>query len=317
MSRAAGGRARIERIFEALAAAYPGRVAGGPAAAVPAAAPAAGNGPASDRTCEGREGREGPARAASPPLNWSPDPFRELISTILSQRTLDANTDRAAARLFALADSASAIAALDEARLAEAIRPANFYRTKARTIRACCRVLLERFGGTVPRGMADLLALPGVGRKTANCVRYFAFGEPALVIDTHAHRVANRLGLVRTASPDDTEARLSPRLPPERWGPFTDLLVEHGKRVCRPIGPRCDACAVRAFCRRVGVARRSVAARDRRPPREPGACGPSRGGCGGPSPGAASSRGSRKEAGPRRQPAPGGRARRANRARGA
>lgn len=190
------------------------------------------------------------------PLNWSPDPFRELVSTILSQRTLDANTDRAAARLFALAATPQKVAALPTRTIAAAVRPANFYRTKARTLKACCRMLLERFGGEVPRGMADLLSLPGVGRKTANCVRYFAFGEPGLIIDTHAHRVANRLGLVRTADPDETEARLAPRLPPDRWGPFTDLLLEHGKAVCRPIGPRCDGCVARRLCRRVGVSPR-------------------------------------------------------------
>jgi endonuclease III len=193
-------------------------------------------------------------QARTPPLDRSRDPFRELVTTILSQRTLDANTERAAARLFALAATPEAMVALPEATLAEAIRPANFYRTKARTLVACCRMLLARFGGTVPRAMADLLALPGVGRKTANCVRHFAFGEPALIVDTHVHRVATRLGLVRTASPDAAEARLARRLPGSRWRPFTDLLLEHGKRVCRPINPRCDACVVRALCRRVGVA---------------------------------------------------------------
>jgi endonuclease III len=197
----------------------------------------------------------------TPPVDWSRDPFRELVTTILSQRTLDANTERAATRLFALAATPEALVALPEAALADAIRPANFYRTKARTLRACCQMLLARFGGTVPRAMGDLLALPGVGRKTANCVRHFAFGEPALVIDAHVHRVANRLGLVRTASPDATEARLTRRLPASRWRPFTDLLLEHGKRVCRPIGPRCDACVVRALCRRVGVAGRHAGKR--------------------------------------------------------
>jgi endonuclease III len=192
--------------------------------------------------------------AETPPADRSRDPFRELVTTILSQRTLDANTERAATRLFAVAATPEAVAALPEAALADAIRPANFYRTKARTLRACCETLLARFGGAVPRDTADLLDLPGVGRKTANCVRHFAFGEPALVVDTHVHRVANRLGLVRTASPDATEARLARRLPASRWRPFTDLLLEHGKRVCRPIGPRCDGCVVRALCRRVGVA---------------------------------------------------------------
>ncbi len=257
VSAGAEGDARAGRIFEALAAAYPDRLPGAAVAGrpVPGAVPRVEGAGALPGERRGGHGRQVESAGAGPaaPVNWSADPFRELISTILSQRTLDANTERAAARLFALADTPEAIASLPEAALAEAIRPANFYRTKARTLKACCRTLLERFGGTVPRAMADLLALPGVGRKTANCVRYFAFGEPALVIDTHAHRVANRLGLVRTTSPDDTEARLTPRLPADRWGPFTDLLVEHGKRVCRPIAPRCDACVVRRDCRRVGV----------------------------------------------------------------
>ncbi len=133
------------------------------------------------------------------------------------------------------------------------IYPVGFYRTKARVILGICRDLLDRFGGRVPDEIDDLLTLKGVGRKTANLVVTMGYGKPGICVDTHVHRISNRLGYVRTRTPEETEMALRAKLPKRYWIGYNDLLVTFGQNVCTPISPRCSTCPVRALCRRVGV----------------------------------------------------------------
>jgi endonuclease III len=184
-----------------------------------------------------------------------PDPFRILIACLLSLRTKDETTGPAAARLFALGRTPAAILRLTPRRIERAIFPVGFYRTKARVIRGVCRDLLARFGGKVPGGLDALLTLKGVGRKTANLVVTMGFGSPGICVDTHVHRISNRLGFVRTKSPDQTELALRKKLPRRHWIELNDLLVAFGQNVCQPLSPRCSTCPVRVLCRRVGVTR--------------------------------------------------------------
>jgi len=181
------------------------------------------------------------------------DPFRVLIACILSLRTQDATTGPAAARLFAMADTPAAMLRLPARRIAQLIYPVGFYRTKARVILGLCRDLLERFAGRVPDDIDALLTLKGVGRKTANLVVTMGFNKPGICVDTHVHRISNRLGYVRTRNPEETEMALRARLPRRFWIGYNDLLVSFGQNVCTPLSPRCSTCPVRALCRRVGV----------------------------------------------------------------
>jgi endonuclease III len=181
------------------------------------------------------------------------DPFRVLIACILSLRTQDTTTGPAAARLFAVADTPAAMVRLAATRIARLIYPVGFYRTKARVIRALCHDLLERFDGRVPDEIDALLTLKGVGRKTANLVVTMGFNKPGICVDTHVHRISNRLGYVRTTTPEKTELALRERLPRRFWIGYNDLLVSFGQNVCTPISPRCSTCPVSALCRRLGV----------------------------------------------------------------
>jgi endonuclease-3 len=180
--------------------------------------------------------------------NHAENPFQVLVGTVLSQRTRDANTDRASARLFARYPDAASLARAPQRKVEELIRATGFYRAKARNIRATANEILGRWGGTVPRDIESLLSLPGVGRKTANCVLVFGFGEPAIPVDTHVHRIANRLGVVRTKTPEETETELRKLLPRTYWIPINPLLVQHGQNLCRPIGPRCPECPIVELC---------------------------------------------------------------------
>jgi len=181
------------------------------------------------------------------------DPFRVLIACILSLRTQDTTTGPAADRLFALADTPSAMLRLDARTIARIIYPVGFYRTKARVILGICRDLLDRFDGRVPDDIDALLTLNGVGRKTANLVVTMGFAKPGICVDTHVHRISNRLGYVRTRNPEETEMALRARLPRRYWIGYNDLLVGFGQNVCTPVSPRCSTCPVRALCPRVGV----------------------------------------------------------------
>jgi len=185
-----------------------------------------------------------------------PDPFRILVSCILSLRTKDEVTYPATERLFAKASDPEGMLKLTSAAIAKAIYPAGFYRTKAKQIRAISGILLSRHGGQVPDTIEELLQLPGVGRKTANLTVTLGFGKPGICVDTHVHRITNRLGWVTTKTPDDTEAALRLSLPKRWWIPINETLVRHGQQVCKPISPLCSACLVARVCPKLGVDRR-------------------------------------------------------------
>jgi endonuclease III len=182
------------------------------------------------------------------------DPFEVLISTMLSAQTRDPVTAAASARLFAVARTPATLARLPVKRIERLIYPVSFYRHKARHVKETCRILVDRHGGQVPGTMAELLTLPGVGRKTANLVLILSFrSQQNICVDTHVHRISNRLGWVQTRTPEDTEQALY-RVTHRRWWPFINLyLVTWGQNVCRPVYPRCDACVIRPHCARAGV----------------------------------------------------------------
>jgi endonuclease-3 len=182
-------------------------------------------------------------------------PFRILIATILSLRTKDTLTAVVAPRLFAAADTPEAMLALDEEQIAKLIYPVGFYRTKARSIRQICALLIERHGGQVPADLNALLALPGVGRKTANLVLTAGYGLPGICVDTHVHRICNIWGYVKTKNPEGTELALRAKLPPEYWLAINGLLVTLGQNICHPTSPRCSACPIASYCPRIGVVR--------------------------------------------------------------
>lgn len=184
------------------------------------------------------------------------DPFQVLISTLLSARTQDATTAAASARLFKVARAPRTMGALSVKQIERLIYPVSFYRHKARHVKATCRILVDRFGSRVPGTMEELLTLPGVGRKTANLVLILAFKSARnICVDTHVHRISNRLGWVKTRTPDETEQALYAATA-SRWWPSINLyLVTWGQNVCRPMYPRCGACMIREFCPKIGVTR--------------------------------------------------------------
>ncbi len=179
---------------------------------------------------------------------WDRDPFQALIKCILSLRTQDPVTDAAAERLFAVARTPQQLAGADPAVVEKLIFPVGMFRRKAVGIIEIARQLLARFDGETPAEIDELLTLPGVGRKTANLVRSFAFHLDAICVDTHVHRITNRWGLVRSRTPDETECELREVLPPEYWSPVNAQLVQHGQQICRPIGPRCGGCFLAGLC---------------------------------------------------------------------
>jgi endonuclease-3 len=184
------------------------------------------------------------------------DPFQILIATLLSARTQDATTHAASTRLFRRARTPRTMARLSVKEIETLIYPVSFYRNKARHVKACCEMLVERFHGRVPSTMEELVALPGVGRKTANLVLILGFKSVRnICVDTHVHRISNRLGWVRTKLPEETEQALY-RNTAQRWWPYINLyLVTWGQNVCRPVYPRCGDCVISADCRRIGVER--------------------------------------------------------------
>ncbi len=181
------------------------------------------------------------------------DPFKILISTLLSLRTKDEVTAAATERLFALASTPQGMLRLSEEKIRKAIYPVGFYRTKAETIRRVCRDLIDRFHAQVPDTLDTLLTLKGVGRKTANLVVALGFHGEGLCVDTHVHRISNRLGYVRTKTPEETEFALREKLPRKYWLRYNTLLVAFGRNTCRPISPLCSTCPVAVYCDRVGV----------------------------------------------------------------
>lgn len=188
------------------------------------------------------------------------DPFQVLIATLLSARTQDKTTLEASTRLFARAHTPEAMAALPVKIIERLIFPVSFYRNKARHVKDACKQLVSRFGGVVPTTMELLLTLPGVGRKTANLVLILAFkSERNICVDTHVHRISNRLGWIRTSTPDETEQALY-QVVAQKWWPLVNLyLVTWGQNICRPVYPRCRVCVLAARCPKVGVSRVSQA----------------------------------------------------------
>jgi len=181
------------------------------------------------------------------------DPFQVLISTILSLRTKDETTATATHRLFRLARTPETMAKLPAKRIVRAIYPVGFYHTKARTIIDICRRLVKEFGSKVPSSLDTLLTFKGVGRKTANLVLTRGFGLPGICVDTHVHRISNRLGVVKTRDPEETEFALRKVLPKEYWIIYNDLLVAFGQNLCRPISPKCSECPIERYCPKIGV----------------------------------------------------------------
>jgi endonuclease-3 len=180
-------------------------------------------------------------------------PFTVLMSCLLSLRTQDKTTNAASERLFAIANTPKTMRATPVDVIEKAIYPVAFYRVKAKAIHAICDHLFRDFEGKVPSTLDDLLTLPGVGRKTANIVVTLAFRKHGIAVDTHVHRISNRLGYVRTHTADDTEMALRKKLPRRYWIVFNDLLVAYGQNLCKPISPLCSTCSIRVYCRRVGV----------------------------------------------------------------
>jgi endonuclease-3 len=182
-------------------------------------------------------------------------PFEILVSTLLSLRTKDQVTIAASRRLLAAARTPEAMLALEAATIGRLIYPVGFWKTKAERLRQISNILIQRHCGQVPADLDDLLALPGVGRKTANLVLVEGFGLEGICVDTHVHRISNRVGYVRTRSPEATEMRLRGKLPRRYWVRYNEILVAFGQVICQPVSPWCSRCPVTDLCRRVGVKR--------------------------------------------------------------
>jgi len=181
------------------------------------------------------------------------EPFKVLISCLLSLRTQDKTTGAASERLFKLASDPEEMSKLAIKRIEKEIYPVGFYKVKAERIRDICKVLLSRYSSIVPDDMEELLKLKGVGRKTANLVLTLGYKKPGICVDTHVHRITNRWGYVKTKTPEKTEYALRDSLPSKYWLEINGLLVAFGQGVCRPVSPFCSKCDLMVFCKRVGV----------------------------------------------------------------
>jgi endonuclease-3 len=181
------------------------------------------------------------------------DPFVILISTLLSLRTKDEVTAVATDRLFELASSPEEMLKVPLDKISKTIYPVGFYRVKAKNIHHACRELIKRFSSKVPDNIDDLLSIKGVGRKTANLVVSLAYGKDAICVDTHVHRISNRLGYVKTKTPDETEFALRKKLPLKHWIVYNTIMVAFGRNTCKPVSPLCSKCPVNKYCDRIGV----------------------------------------------------------------
>jgi endonuclease-3 len=181
------------------------------------------------------------------------DPFVILISTLLSLRTKDEVTEVATDRLFKLASTPAEMLKVPQAKIAKTIYPVGFYHVKAKTIHSVCRDLINRFNSQVPDDLDQLLSIKGVGRKTANLVVTLAYGKEGICVDTHVHRISNRLGYVKTKTPDETEFALRDKLPHKHWIIYNTIMVAFGRKTCKPVSPLCSQCPVFKYCDRVGV----------------------------------------------------------------
>lgn len=188
-------------------------------------------------------------------MRRKPDAFKILISCLLSLRTQDKNTAKASARLFAVADTPEKIVKIPVKKLEKIIYSAGHYKKKARVLKNVSRALIEEFGGRVPDDKETLLSIKGIGPKTANIVLAFAYGKNVLPIDTHCHRIPNRLGIIKTKSPVETEKELEKILPKRYWREFNANFVLFGKTICQSISPKCSECPVSEYCNKINVER--------------------------------------------------------------
>lgn len=183
----------------------------------------------------------------------APDAFKILISCLLSLRTQDKNTEKASNNLFSVATTPEQILGLSDSELENLIFSSGHYRKKAKTLKHVSKIILEEFNGVVPQTKEELMSIKGIGPKTANIVLAFAFGKDALPIDTHCHRIPNRLGWVQTKTPEQTEMEISQLLPKQYWKDFNAIFVQFGQTVCKPISPLCSTCPISHLCPKVGV----------------------------------------------------------------
>ncbi|HSU72463.1 MAG TPA: endonuclease III [Candidatus Binatia bacterium] len=181
------------------------------------------------------------------------DPFKVLISTIMSARARDEVTEVLAMKLFEKYPDAKSLAKANPKAVITIIKPIGFYNAKTKNIIATAKMLLTHYQGKVPDTLEQLIELPGVGRKVANCVLVYSFGQDAIPVDIHVHRISNRLGWVKTKTPEETEQKLMHLIPQKHWQVVNDTLVAHGKTICKPITPVCSQCPIAPYCKRVGV----------------------------------------------------------------
>jgi len=185
-----------------------------------------------------------------------PNAFRILISCLLSLRTQDKNTEIASRKLFEVADTPEEIVKLPIKKLEKLIYSSGYYKNKARTLKHVSEIILKDFDGKVPKTKEDLMSIKGIGPKTANIVLAFAFGKNVLPIDTHCHRIPNRLGWVNTKNPPQTEIELGKILPEKYWKDFNAIFVQFGKTICVPISPKCSECPINEYCPKIGIGKR-------------------------------------------------------------
>ncbi|MCX7966052.1 MAG: endonuclease III [Syntrophorhabdaceae bacterium] len=181
------------------------------------------------------------------------DPFVVLVGTILSLRTRDETTEKAMERLFKKAMTPEDILKLTDEELERLIYPVGFYRNKTKTIKEVSKTIIEKYHGRVPDEIEELLKIKGIGRKTANLVITEGYGKPGICVDTHVHRISNRLGVIRTKNPHETEYTLRKILPKKYWIIYNSLLVTFGQNICKPISPHCTICPLNDICKKVGV----------------------------------------------------------------
>lgn len=176
------------------------------------------------------------------------DPFKVLVTTVISQRNRDESTARAAEKLFSNYETVRALAGANVKDVEQLLKNIGLYRQKSKRIIAVSKIISEKYGNKVPDDIDELLQLPGVGRKTANCVLVYAFKQPAIPVDIHVHRISNRLGLVKTKTPEQTEKQLTRIIPKKYWVEINELLVKHGQNICKPLKPQCLKCPVTEHC---------------------------------------------------------------------
>jgi endonuclease III len=188
-------------------------------------------------------------------MRQKPDPFKILVSCLLSLRTRDENTERASNKLFAVANTPKEILGISLKKLEKLIFSSGHYKKKARTLKHVSQVLIEQFDSRVPSTREELLSINGIGPKTANIVLAFAFGKKVLPIDIHCHRIPNRLGWIETKTPEQTEEVLEKILPKKYWTEFNAIFVQFGREICQPISPKCSGCPISKYCKGIGVIR--------------------------------------------------------------